>query len=679
MPTTRPTTLEREQRYLGLLGLLVLICISSGISTWIFGTRQYIFQLCIFLHVASGLAVTGLFFPYIAAHFRRTIGVRRAAVTLSGIVSVSTFVLGVATGLFLTFFGFSETLHWVLDLHIGAMFAALVLVIVHGVQHARSYTRKRARALEHKWSSTARLSTKSLFWQLAAVLILVAVATTVIELVNGDLSQGPAVPTYEYVYGDDPFAPSETKTYSGDFIPASDLVAVDDCVACHEDVTNQWLASAHRHAADDPAYVTNIGLLEKTRGIEATRYCEGCHAPLALLSGELTEGGKHGGIEGTLANAEGVGCLVCHQTSAVVHTKGVGSYEMGPGSAYMFSRSDIPLARLLRHQLIRWSPSMHKEEMLPDHLETSEFCATCHVQFMDEDMNHWGWVKMQDEYGAWLDGPYSGKNTEEFGDRDVQRCQDCHMAIEPARDPSARGDGGVANHYFPGANTMLPHLFGDEEHFRRTVTFLREGRVAISIEPPNRTTARRTDRAIREEIRTNSEQPAYFRVGEEVDIDVLLTNQSVGHNFPAGTLDINEVWVEFVVYDALGKKVYSSGEIIGDKHSPLAVDPAAEFYRSRPVDRKGNLVWKHDLFNRVGEAEKRFIPAGRSDILSYTFSIPDWVVPPLTMTATLKYRKLNDRYARWALGDLYEPLPIVDMARDSFTLPVIVTLETVPN
>jgi hypothetical protein len=100
------------------------------------------------------------------------------------------------------------------------------------------------------------------------------------------------------------------------------------------------------------------------------------------------------------------------------------------------------------------------------------------------------------------------------------------------------------------------------------------------------------------------------------------------------------------------------------------VDSEAYFYGSTPVDRNGNHVWKHDLFNMVGTSFKRVIPAGESDIVSYRFDIPVWVEPPLTLSARLRYRKLNNRYARWALKEQYFELPIVDMAWDSLQIPI---------
>ena len=105
------------------------------------------------------------------------------------------------------------------------------------------------------------------------------------------------------------------------------------------------------------------------------------------------------------------------------------------------------------------------------------------------------------------------------------------------------------------------------------------------------------------------------------------------------------------------------------------MDEDAHFYRSLPIDRAGKLVWKHDLFNRVGEAYKDVVPAGQSDILSYQFRVPEWSKGPLTLSATLRYRKLNERYARWALKEQYQPIPIIDVARASLAVPVKIRAE----
>jgi hypothetical protein len=279
-------------------------------------------------------------------------------------------------------------------------------------------------------------------------------------------------------------------------------------------------------------------------------------------------------------------------------------------------------------------PEQHKRDMAREPLASPTLCAACHTQFMDKDMNNWNWVKMQDDYGAWLQSPYSQRHQQEFSNASATRCQDCHMERVAAIDPSADAKGQVRVHDFPGANTMLALLAGDAVQLERTLRFLQNDRVRVDV------------------------SAQWEAGGREAAATVVVTNVSIGHNFPGGTLDINEAWVSLSVADRAGNIVYESGKLLesGD------VDPAAHFYRTLPIDRSGNLVWRHDLFNMVGEAYKDFVPAGESDVLVYRFPIPDGSQYPLQVEAKVNYRKLNDRYARWALKEQYQAIPIVEMA-----------------
>jgi len=112
--------------------------------------------------------------------------------------------------------------------------------------------------------------------------------------------------------------------------------------------------------------------------------------------------------------------------------------------------------------------------------------------------------------------------------------------------------------------------------------------------------------------------------------------------------------------------VYSSGLLGQDNH----VDKNAYFYRALVVDRSGDPVWKHDLFNMVGDSYKNFIPAGGADVVNYSFKIPFWVKSSVTVTATVRYRKLNQKYAEWALKQPNIKLPIIDLSRSSVTIPI---------
>jgi hypothetical protein len=667
-----PSRLEQEQRQVRLFAGLFLYCTLTGYATWWFGMGSTVLQIAVLLHALAGIAFTPLLVAYLWNHFRRTLGMRRAGVLFSGLVSALFGLAGILSGLYLVVEGQAETTRWILTVHLYSVTIFALLGLIHLALHIVGYEQKRRGRQESPWPSLVQLSGLRLvmYALLApAMCLLLALAYQQLE---PTLSVDPVTANYSYPYGEHPFRPSQTETWHGQFVDLREIDRSEDCAECHGEITAQWRQSVHRHAADDPTYVTNISLLSDNKGIAATRYCEGCHAPVALLTGELSEGGQHGGITDTAGNREGVGCLACHNIDRVEHTRGVGSYRFGPPSGYLFTHSANPLLTSVRHWLTRMNPSLHRREMAQAPLATPELCATCHAQFMDKDLNQWGWVKMQDDYSAWRNSPFSGHNSEEFGSQEVLNCIDCHMGMVAAEDPSSDSAGLVAGHYFPAANTVVARHFGHRQQVARSRDFLRGNKISISIEEPNRSDATQTLQALTEDLRSQTEAPFFYYLGETANLKVILNNRGVGHGFPGGTLDLNEAWVSLTVVDGSGEQVYASGAMSGDEYAPLGVDPDAYFYRSRPVDRRGNLVWQHDLFNRVGEAERRVIPAGKSDLVEYSFVIPDWAKSPLTVVATLNYRKLNDRYARWALGEDYQPVPVVDMARDSLVIPLIV-------
>jgi hypothetical protein len=344
----------------------------------------------------------------------------------------------------------------------------------------------------------------------------------------------------------------------------------------------------------------------------------------------------------------------------------VGSYRFAPQNDYLFADHDGPVATKIHNFLVRIHPQEHRRDMAKTPLASPQLCGICHAQFMDKDVNGWGWVKMQDDYTAWLNSPYSRQQEQEFSHDPVTRCQDCHMPLAPGHAPSADTNGLVRFHRFPGANTAIPWVTQDREQLQVVRDFLRSGKVRIDIDEPHEAGATRSAEFVEREARVETEAPSYFDLGDTANLKVSVINLLVGHNFPGGTLDIDEAWIAFRVVDAQNQLVYESGGLLDSG----AVDPQADFYRSTSVDRKGKHVWRHDLFNVIGNSYENFVPAGGTDIAEYTFPIPYWAKSPLTASAVLRYRKLNIKYARWALQDDTIDLPIVDMARDAISIPV---------
>jgi len=656
-------TLERESRVFPVTAALLLVTALSGFVTYLAADHGAVWQQWTYLlHTIQGLALAFLVAYFIYIHFRRTIGLRRPGLSLLGILVALASSAFAVSGVYLAFAGQSEGTRGVYVFHIAASLLALIALVVHVLAHRAFWpgTRQEQRPGLFDINPVARRCSALLLGLSVAT---VAAATLAYQALPSPFADRAVIEPYELSYGPHPFRPSQTETAHGGFYDVRRLGGSADCAACHGEIFEQWRSSMHAKAASDKAYQTNINLLAKTRGMATTRYCEGCHAPVALLSGQLTPGGRldtPGHLE------EGVGCLGCHGIGEIIHTNGVASYKYTPPEPYLFAGFSHPLVKAIHNYLLKLNPVQHRKDMARTNLAQPQMCATCHAQFMDESMNDWGWVKMQDEYTAWSKGPFSKQSQHTFSESIMQRCQDCHFPLQPGKDPSANADGLIRTHRSLGANTAIPWIDGDREQLERVTQFLQANRVAVTIDNPNRAQAVRSDRPIDPSVASVTENPGYYYLGEEVVINVVVNNVTVGHDFPGGTTDINEVWLHVRAVDGNNRVIFESGGIADNGE----VDPGAYFYRSLPVDRAGKLVWRHDLFRMVGDSFKKVVPAGGSDVVPYRFAVPGTTKGPLIVSAVVRYRKFNNRYAKWALDDPRVSLPIVDMAATSLRVPI---------
>ena len=658
-PATNPLLKEIAFRN-HLIAIVIAVAITGFVTllpdhpdTWV--------QWTWLLHVFLGLLLSAYFISYLAVHTKRALGLRRPLASLAGILVAVCFLGVIVSGFHIVLFGQLEARRWIYDWHIWLAIACLVVFIVHG------YTGYYFSA-SHKTKSDSNPTGYQGAWKLSigysvlsiAVILLASIIYTAMLPTE---KAGPAISPYETTYGPHPFRPSQTETSTGTFIEADRIGNSARCGACHKQISEEWQASIHSQAGSDKTYQRNVNLLAKKKGMATTRYCEGCHAPVALLSGQLTEGGK---LDTPGHLLEGVSCLTCHGMDQAVHVKGVASFRFTPPSDYLFERHSGSIALKLHNYILRIHPQQHRSDMARKILASPQLCATCHVQFMDKDVNQWGWVQMQDEYTGWLNSPYSKQTHQTFSEGYLQRCQDCHFPLAKGDDPSANTEGMIRSHFSLGANTAIPYFTHDQAQIERTKSFLQADKVRVSIDIPERVNAVRSNAYVSPNIAQTKEVPDYVYLSETLKFNVIVANSQVGHNFPGGTTDINEVWLYVRVSDAQNNNVYQSGEMDKKGH----VDKDAYFYKSIPIDRQGNPVWKHDLFNMTGDSFKRVIAAGKSDIVPYTVDIPDWVKSPLTISIALKYRKFNDQYAHWALEDETIQLPVIDMSTDLVSIPV---------
>jgi hypothetical protein len=163
------------------------------------------------------------------------------------------------------------------------------------------------------------------------------------------------------------------------------------------------------------------------------------------------------------------------------------------------------------------------------------------------------------------------------------------------------------------------------------------------------------------------EAPESVQAGEKFQLLVHIINNKVGHDFPTGPLDIIQAWVEIDVTDAGGQVLFSSGK----RDERNFIESGAFMFKAEPVDRYGNLIDRHNLWEMVGVRFKRSLFPGSEEVASYSLEcsgaqsepgqapldetvqvqLPAEVVGPLTVKAKLNYRKFDQYLLNFTFGE----------------------------
>ncbi len=199
------------------------------------------------------------------------------------------------------------------------------------------------------------------------------------------------------------------------------------CASCHVDIARQheqaMMSQSFTHPWDEIEYyelaVPHAEKEPKVAGVKAG--CNGCHAPLAFLAGDIPPPRP---AEGSRAN-EGVSCDLCHTVTGFKGDEPVNfNWVVAPGRLKQGPRAGVE--------------SPYHDTRENPFLRTAEFCGTCH-----NEKNPWG-LYVKATHFEWKEGPHG---------RAGIVCQDCHMPPAPGR--SARmGEPlpDVRQHLFHGAH-----------------------------------------------------------------------------------------------------------------------------------------------------------------------------------------------------------------------------------
>jgi hypothetical protein len=314
--------------------------------------------------------------------------------------------------------------------------------------------------------------------------------------------------------------------------------------------------------------------------------------------------------------------------------------------------------RFVRDFLIRSYPREHVAGLSKVMYKKPEYCAACHKQFVDEEVNKIGWVQLQNQYDNWRMSKWARDLKQA---QKVIECRECHMPLVKSTDPAAGDsadynrsakDGMHRSHRFIGANQLMPLLLklpGSDKQIELTQQWLKGHFRIPEIEDKWHTA---DVPAVSIQLITPSE----VKPGQDVKLKCVITSNKVGHDFPTGPLDIIQAWIELVAKDETGNVVYETGTV--DEKG--FIKPGTFLFKAEPVDQYGNLIDRHNLWEMVGVRNRRSLFPGFSDTAEFSFLCPElfrtkhkrtpaesefaFKAPKggrLTISAKLRYRKVD--------------------------------------
>ncbi len=541
--------------------------------------------------------------------------------------------------------------------------------------------------------------------------------------------------------GDGPdgsFFPSSAQVYGNQKIPSKFFMESDSCKRCHEDIYNEWFSSAHHFSSfNNQWYRKSIEYMQDTIGTKPSKWCGGCHDPAVLYSGLMDTPIKQ--IVHRPESQAGLGCMMCHSIARVKSTMGQADFYLEYPKLHELAATQNPVMRALHDFVIRLNPEPHRRVFLKPFMrtQTAEFCSTCHKVHLDVPVNSYRWIRGFNEYDNWQASGVSGQGARSFYyPPKPAQCADCHMPAEASQD-AGNINGFVHSHRFPAANTAVPTANDDAKQLKLTENFLKNGIISVDIFALSRAQA-----PLKANDATQSELSTTFAVGEEseskvaaetggvvapvtaplnrmqpplrrgdtVRVDVVVRTKKVGHFFPGGTVDAYDTWLELKGTDDKGQTIFWSGMVEDNGHGP--VEKGAHFYRSLQIDEHGNPVNKRNAWATRAVVYVRLIPPGAADTVHYRMFIPENAGNKITLHARLCYRKFawwNTQFAFAGVPDPTKPgavtsdyddrsfvfttpvsgvsakeqkipdLPIVALAEDEVTLPVVAHNASIPE
>jgi tetratricopeptide (TPR) repeat protein len=474
---------------------------------------------------------------------------------------------------------------------------------------------------------------------------------------------------YNYAFGkESPFLPSNAMSSNGQFLSPKSFYNAQYCGHCHQEAYHQWRQSVHSNSFRAPWYLKNVNALIDEKGVQFSRHCEGCHNPVALLSGDLSQGmPKKRPFED-----EGITCSTCHSIQSTDAT-GTGSYVMGTPSV-LVDEHGAPITGPVFDSEILSHLDRHSMAVMRPLYKTAEFCAACHKAAIPRSLDDYKWLRAFSVYDEWQGASFTKQSPLPFYRKDVvSTCQTCHMPSEAlpqgSADPGAK-DGKLASHRWLGGNTLNPAYYKFDEQSQKLAAFLKNGadnsgvlNVDIFALEKENAAATSSDHVLVAPLGLTSFSMA---PAETLIADVVIQNKGIAHSLIPEQRDFYEAWVDFTVKDSAGKTLAESGFTQPDGY----LDPSAHSFTNRLINTKGELNGLHEIWHNRVLAYNNTIQSGRSQLVRYRFRLPKNISGSISLTASVKYRRFNQRFVDYAMAAKQYPQTVVEIASRTKTLKI---------
>ncbi len=360
------------------------------------------------------------------------------------------------------------------------------------------------------------------------------------------------------------FSPSQARNSSNALLPGIAFPSPESCGSCHAGIHNVWQQSLHSVSATDDWYLRVKEFFAFERGEPAVRLCAGCHAPVALMTGEVGLYNRE-----SASSRQGVSCGFCHTLDAVHGSNG--AYVSNPSRVRAYFGADglentangSSLGNQISRFLLWQKPQAHIQDMgrgtNSSVLASGQVCQACHSFTINN-------VKVQSTWDEWQNSSAAKKGVS---------CQGCHFkssgqsgTLEPGKIANGQARGQVFAHTLGGGSTIQsPRASENLETLKQSLKL--ESKISNGL------------------------------------LEVKVTNVMGGHQIPTGVTDLRQLWLEVTALNSSGQTVFKSGTLDAAGN----IQAGSSVFHVVLVDAQGQKLERHDIWRAAKILEDTRIPA----------------------------------------------------------------------